>query len=109
MRGTFWVLAFSLLFVVCGATSLSASCSATQNCQGVPWIFSVSCSDFSGTACSSGPDWVECNGARTYCPTPAPCTGTCFSGPQCYAVCSEDGDPMFYPCDLQAHCCRCYY
>ncbi len=107
MRRTLGILVFSLFFVVFGATSLSASCTASQSCQ-VPWISSISCSGTS--VCSSGADWVECDGTRTYCPTPAPCSGSCFSSIQCYEICGEGGvEPISYLCDRSAHCCRCYY
>jgi len=87
-----------------------SSCTVTLHC---PFTLqpTISCSSSTGD-CHTGQDnngWVECDGARTYCPPTPPCTGTCYSGPQCYAICSEVGDPMLYPCDFSAHCCRCNY
>ncbi|HXU31970.1 MAG TPA: hypothetical protein VN851_15470 [Thermoanaerobaculia bacterium] len=106
MRRTFWVLVLSLLFVVCGATSLSASCTASQTCQAPP--FGVSCSG--ATSCTVGPDWVDCDGNRIDCNPVAACTGSCNTNLQCYSVCSaEGGDPAYFICDKSVHCCRCYF
>ncbi|HXU31967.1 MAG TPA: hypothetical protein VN851_15455 [Thermoanaerobaculia bacterium] len=106
MRRTFWVVVLSLLFVVCGATSLSAICNSNQTCQAPP--FGIYCSG--SASCNVGPDWVECDGNKTYCPPVAPCTGTCFSSLQCYAICGEGGvEPSIFRCDVSTHCCRCYY
>ena len=57
-------------------------CSVSQSCPDGP---SVSCS---GASCSKGPDWVQCDGVRTYCETA--CTGDgdfCLSSSDCECSC----------------------
>lgn len=106
MRRTFGILIFSLLLVVFGTTSLSATCNASQSCQAPP--FGVSCSGTS--TCTVGPDWVQCDSNRIDCNPVAACTGTCFANLQCYSICSEGGfDPQYFICDKSVHCCRCYF
>ncbi|MCB1032692.1 MAG: hypothetical protein KDD47_02530 [Acidobacteria bacterium] len=67
---------------------------------------SISCS---GTYCSAGPFWVECDGNRTYCP---PCTVSCWdTSRQCTSpigdceVFGSASDPFKIRCDSTTiHC-----
>lgn len=78
----------------------AASCTVTNNCG--PYSPSVSCTSASGN-CTSGYDWVECDGVRTNCQPchvstrcstgqTFSCTGTtidnCEVEPKCFVFCN---------------------
>lgn len=94
----------ALLALAVSPAAFAWTCNVSQQCSGGS---TISCSGQSGT-CTTGSNYVECGGSRTYCPSqPQPCgisyqcayggTVTCYSeAGRCFAlefetfVCDED-------------------
>ena len=75
-KGSVVLFGFLCLFLFAGLKEAWADCNLSQQCPGGG---SISCTGPSGT-CTSGSDYIMCNGSYHRCPTPCEASISCAYG-----------------------------
>jgi hypothetical protein len=76
MRKIKLLVTLAVVLTAAGLADASGTCTVSQQC---PSGGSVQCMGPAGT-CTTGSNYVQCNGVRTYCPTPCSAFVQCAYG-----------------------------